>query len=994
MTKRPKSKFLKLLIVVVLLMGIFFSFLAFAPFFFKEDIVKFLKEQSNEHLDAELSFQELELSLLSDFPAMTLEVNQLNIKGKGDFKDIYLLNVEHLLLELDLWKILIDGKYEVHKVILDQPEIHVSVLGNGLANYDIYKTTDSTIAAPETTQSSNPFEFKINSYEINNASLIYEDELYETELELIDFTHKGVFVMNGDKYLLETESNSKEFNLTYDDVKYFNEAKLDIVFNGEIVFIEDDISFLITKNRIEINELITAAAGDFLMKESAYEMHISFETMDQSFKSLLSVVPGLYRDDFSDLSANGEFGLKGQLTGVYDDVNYPKFNIDISVNNGDFKYAGLEHGVNDVKLQLLMNYPGGSDLDLLSIYINNFSMDFLTSTVQMELGLSNLISDPNVSGLLMTNLNLGDIDQVIPLENEKLNGVITTDLKFKGVLSSIEQENYDLFVAEGGVKIESALIQSTDLNYPISIAELDFKFSPQSLSLENLEMNIGESDFSANGRIQNYLQYWFKNEALQGEFIHRSAFLDLDEILYEDDFSAQNPDSFNEDIADTSVYSSEIIDIPENINFTFHSSIDRLQYDSLPIHLFRGDIVAKNGELHFNELKMDVFDGQINMGGYYEAISKSTANLSLKLKLIDFSFKEAYNYFNTVKKYAPLVRYFDGDFTTELNVDLVVDENYMPVYEHLNSDGKLKSNDVKILDFPTINMAKEFGKDFLEKNNKIKDLNLSYHFQNGQFYIEKTTLQLKDNKAEVQGSTSVNQDIDYHIATELPIDMFNSSLTKNIQGTVGSGIDLGKVSSPVPVLVNIAGTIKSPNIKTSFAGVSSDIKEDLIEKGKELVEEQIEEVKKDVLAEAQKQADKLKREAQTKAELVRNESNAKADLIEKNAKEQKVKAQKQANIEVSKLKREGYAQADKLVKEAKSPLAKVAAQKSADKLKKSTDAKASELEKRLNKETDKAEEEAKLKAQRIREEGDEKANLIELEAEEQANKILENAIKK
>ena len=397
MTKRPKSKFVKLLIVVVLLMGIFISFLAFAPFFFKEDIVKFLKEQSNEHVNAEVSFQEIELSLLSDFPAMTLEVNQLNIKGKDVFKDINLLNVEHLLLELDLWKILVDGKYEVHRVILDQPEIHVSVLENGSANYDIYNTTDSIIAAPEETQSSNPFEFKINSYEINNASLLYRDEFYETELELIDFTHKGVFVMNGDKYFLETESNSKEFNLTYDDVKYFNEAKLDILFNGEIGFIEDDISFLITKNRIEINELVTAAAGEILMKETAYEMDISFETMDQSFKSLLSVVPGLYRNDFSDLSANGEFGLKGELRGTYDDVNYPKFNIDISVNNGDFKYSGLEHGVNDVKLQLLMNYPGGPDLDLLSVNLNNFSMGFLTSTVQMELGLSKLISSVLIS---------------------------------------------------------------------------------------------------------------------------------------------------------------------------------------------------------------------------------------------------------------------------------------------------------------------------------------------------------------------------------------------------------------------------------------------------------------------------------------------------------------------------------------------------------------------------------------------------------------------
>ena len=379
------------------------------------------------------------------------------------------------------------------------------------------------------------------------------------------------------------------------------------------------------------------------------------------------------------------------------------------------------------------------------------------------------------------------------------------------------------------------------------------------------------------------------------------------------------------------------------------------------------------------------------MEGNYEAISNKNAKASLNLKLIDFSFDEAYIYFNTVKKYAPLVRYFDGYFTTELNVDLVLDENYMPVYEHLNSDGKLKSNDVKILDLPTINLVKELGTDFLKNNNEIKDLNLSYHFQNGQFYVDKTTLRLKETEAEIYGSTSIDQEIDYHISTVLPMEMVNNSLTKNIQSVVGSGIDLGSISSSLPVLVNVKGTIKSPEIKTSFPGSNKEIKKDLVETGKKVIEEKVEEIKKDVLTEAQKQADKLIKEAKVKAELVRNESNTKADLIENKAKEQKLIAQNRTNKEVAKLKAEGYAQADNLVKEAKSPLAKVAAQKSADKLKKSSDKKAIDLEKRLNQEADKAEKEAKAKAQSIRDEGNKKADLIEIEAKEQANEILENA---
>ena len=255
-------------------------------------------------------------------------------------------------------------------------------------------------------------------------------------------------------------------------------------------------------------------------------------------------------------------------------------------------------------------------------------------------------------------------------------------------------------------------------------------------------------------------------------------------------------------------------------------------------------------------------------------------------------------------------------------------------------------------------------------------------------------MRLKETEAEIYGSTSIDQEIDYHISTVLPMEMVNNSLTKNIQSVVGSGIDLGSISSSLPVLVNVKGTIKSPEIKTSFPGSNKEIKKDLVETGKKkVIEEKVEEIKKDVLTEAQKQADKLIKEAKVKAELVRNESNTKADLIENKAKEQKLIAQNRTNKEVAKLKAEGYAQADNLVKEAKSPLAKVAAQKSADKLKKSSDKKAIDLEKRLNQEADKAEKEAKAKAQSIGDEGNKKADLIEIEAKEQANEILENAKK-
>ena len=47
---------------------------------------------------------------------------------------ISLISIKKLLVELDLMKILFDGKYEIKKLALNQPQFHIKVLDDGTCN--------------------------------------------------------------------------------------------------------------------------------------------------------------------------------------------------------------------------------------------------------------------------------------------------------------------------------------------------------------------------------------------------------------------------------------------------------------------------------------------------------------------------------------------------------------------------------------------------------------------------------------------------------------------------------------------------------------------------------------------------------------------------------------------------------------------------------------------------------------------------------------------
>tara|TARA_B100001287_G_scaffold70393_1_gene58030 strand:+ start:37448 stop:40393 length:2946 start_codon:yes stop_codon:yes gene_type:complete len=978
MNKPSKFKYvLKGFLIFFLLIIIVISIV---PLVYKDDIIKLVKQQSDQYIDANISFDDLDLSLLSTFPSMTLEIDDLTISGKDTFQDIKLLELNNLMINLDLWKIIMDSEYEVNSIYLNEPKIHVKVLASGLANYDIYKSTDTVLVVDSNeTLPSSPLEFKISNYKISNAQIIYDDAFYTTKFNLKDFNHNGSFAMIGEKYLLETNSNSSTFNLSYDGVNYFEKSKINILLNGEITFIEEDINFVITESLSKINQFNLVAKGDFLMRELDYKMNLSLSTLDQDFKSLLSVVPGIYKQDFSSINTNGEFDFKCNINGFYSDSLIPGIDMDISVNEGYFKYPDLEEPIDKINMLLKVNFPGGENLDLLKIDLQQFNLGFLNSTISSKLFVSNLTSDPSLNSSLNATFNLSDIGLVFPLEDQNISGFISSDINLNGNLSTIEEERYDEFDATGKLQIDGLSYSSSSLDYSIDLSKLDFEFHPQKLSLNELSLMVGKSDFFINGEFQNYISFALKHEKLEGFFNIRSKLIDVDQ-LYVETYSDSSKIVLQDSIVDTNII-AEVFSIPENIDFKLSTKVDQLIFDSLIIEKIRGELKVKDATVEFSDASMNLLGGSFNMEGNYKGISKNRASMSLKMGISNISFDKAYLYFNSVKKYASAVKYFDGDFSTNLNMSLILDEEYYPIYEKITADGNLISKNVTLLNNSLFDKLDKLDKNLIEKNKNIKDLNLNYHIKNGLFVVDKTLIKFKDFDATVYGSTSNTQDIDYTIESEIPFSFVNKSSFGITNFLSNTNI------KDIPVLIKVGGTVASPNFSTNLNFDKSDVKENVISAAKE----KIKDLKNEALIEAQKKADQIVKEAQKKAQKVREQADLSASKIEAEARKQNKITKAEINNQVNKIKKDAVNQANELIAKAKSPLLKIAAEKSGEKIKSKADEKATELEISLNQKADQAEKLALSKANVIRREGNEKADLIEIKAQEEANKLIEAA---
>lgn len=960
MAKNKKKSFLKRLLkwtgILILLLLILAIVL---PYIFKDEIIQFIENEAEKSLRAELELGEVDLSFISTFPDFVLETKNTSLVGVEEFAGVTLFGTKSMEVALDLNSVLFGDSYEIKSIQLVEPEINVLVTKDGIANYDIY-ITDST-AGPEATEEEEPapFQLALKQYGLENARIVYSDSTMAFDLILDSLNHTGNGDFTMDELILETITNSSSVTMGYDGVAYLDKVKADIDCNIKMNL--STMRFEFQDNNARLNELELGFNGWFEMTEDYYDMDIKFASKDSKFRSLLSMVPGVYSPDFGAMKTDGVIGFSGKLFDKYSEESMPGFELDLAVENAYFQYPDLPGKVSNINVLANINRVAGPDLDNLVVSVTNAHAEYADNFVDANLLLSRPMSDPNIKLNLGSYLDLGGLSSVIPMEEgETYAGIIESDLHFKGVMSSIVEERYDDFEASGKAVMKGINYTSASLPYDVNIATAEMQFDPQNITLESFESKIGESDIAATGTMDNYLKYAFNEEDLHGKFIVTSNYLNLDELM--DVGTADGVPAEPSPEEDPEEAPMEVIPLPENVNFNMETTVNEVLYDSLSIKQVAGNVNLTHSVATLENLRMELLGGTLSLTGTYNTIDPVQPKVAMGLDIDHFDIRETAKYFNTVERLAPIANKCTGFFSSKMNFNSQLDQYWMPVYSTIFGDGNLLTKKVFIEGFEPLNkLAKAVKVDRLSKQT-IQDVKCFFKIIDGKIHVEPFDVKLGKIATSVAGSTSFEQDLDYVLAMDIPRSEMGAQANAFVDGLLsqasanGVDMDLGDM---IPINVKITGKVTDPKITT-----------DLKEQGKNIMDDIKDQIKDQVTDQINDQLDNVDQQLQAKVEEIMNKARERADQVRAEGKKRADQIREEGKSLAEKTRKEGEAQAQKLIDEAgNNPLKKIAAEKAAD---------------ALRQETEKS-------AQKIESEANEKADAVESESNNQADKIIAEA---
>lgn len=855
-----------MLLLFVLLIGAIVA----VPFLFKDEINAALKEEINKNLNAKVDYGSFDLSLLRSFPNFSFSIDDVSVAGIGEFKGDTLAYIKNFRFTLDIMTVINKEKYKILQVILTEPKIHALVTKDGKANWDIAKpSTDKTT----TTSESSNFAFQINKYAIEKGDIVYEDlkgKIYASVQDL-DFSGSGDVTTDVYDFITKTEIAS----LTYRSgaVAYLSAAKIKA--DNTVKIDQKNSKYTFANNEINVNDLGLLFDGFVKLNKDNYDLDVKFKSKATTFKSILSLIPAIYSKDFADIKTSGNLKLDGFVKGLYSEFAYPGFGLNLNVSNAMFQYPSLPTAVNNINIDAKITKEQGP-LDKTLVNIQKLHADIGTDPIDARIFVSTPISDPNIDMNLKGRLNLANVPKLYPMKDLKtLTGLLVADLTFKGRKSDLDKKNYNAVKAAGNLSVTNMVYDSKETPMPLNVSDIKMTFNPQNITLNNLSAKIGKSDYQANGSLENYMAYAFNKGALQGKLNLNSNNLDLNEWL--------KPGESNTTTA-PKTESEKYFQVPANIDFDANAKFGKVLYDKLTLSNVRGNVQVKNEQISMNNLYADLLGGNATIGATYNTANSSIPKVNFNYDIKNFDFQETYKFVGMAEKLAPVMKYVQGNFSSNLKGAGSLKEDMSVDYNTLVGDGKVQIGTAKVVGLPILTKIAEVTKIPALQNMAINNAWTAIQFKDGKVNVDPTDLKFGNGyNINLKGANGFEQSIDYDVRFDVPskeLGGATSYLTNMIPKVPGLEF---KLPETLNLFLKVGGTMTKPTVKLNKVGGAGG-------SVKDMVKDKVDDLAKQAEQKAKEEAEKLKQQAQQEADKIKKQAEdrakAEAEKLKNNAADQ------------------------------------------------------------------------------------------------------------
>ena len=841
------KKFFKvLLIIIVVLLGFAFA----APYLFKGKIISFVKTEINQHLNARVNFSDVDVSLFTHFPKLSVGIDSLQVIGIGAFESDTLFSANNISTTVDIMSVVTGNQTKIYSIDLESPRIHAIVNKDGSANWNIVKDTTTS---PADTAKAKPFKLQLKKYAIHNAYVSYVDKQSNMNSEIVNLNHEGSGDFSTDSFTLKTGTTVDQITFILNDVPFL--VKVKAVANLDIQMNNKDGIYTFSTDQISVNDLKVSGSGTITnLNGKGYNMDIKFNSPSTDFKSFLSLIPGIYKKDFATIKTSGTASFDGYIKGIYSDKTIPGYHVNMEIKDGFFQYPDLPKAVKNINVKATVdNLDGQPDDNVVDVERAHLEMD--NDPFDFRILIKKPVTDMYIDAAAKGKLDFSQVAEIVKLTpGTSITGLLSADVYAKGNVSDLQKKQYDKFTAGGTISLANFDYITPDYPTGIKINTLSTSFTPSKIDITNLNGQYLATNFSGNGQINNMLNYVLQNKPLNATINVSADNVNMNQLM----------GTTTDTATKAATPASAPFAVPANLDIVLNAKVGKLHYDNLDITNLSGSTKVSDETASIVNVKGNALDGVVIINGSYSTKeSKTNPAIAFDYDVQGVDIQKTFAAVNTVQKIMPIAKFINGKMTSQLSMHGFIGQNMMPDMNTLSGKGNLSLTQAVLSKFgPLDKIGSTLNISGLQQV-PLQNVKVSFEFANGKVNIDPFTVKIDNIDMKVAGQQGFDQSMDYGINMQVPRALMGTGaneLVNNLINEVGAnGVPI-KAPDSINVKLRLGGTFSNPTIKTDY-GPGSSASGGLEDKAKAMAQAQIDSVKKqaeaaikDTIATVKKQA--------------------------------------------------------------------------------------------------------------------------------------------
>lgn len=879
------------------------------PFLFRDRIASRLKSELNRSVNARVNWGGVGLGVLRDFPNVTLRLDRLSIANVAPFQGDTLVSVGHARLVLDAGSVIghlrRGERIVVREIELQQPTVHLRVLENGAANWDIAREPKNSRA-----DTARAVAITLRDFRIHGGSLTLDDRQAHLAASVsgLEQSLRGDFAR--DRVVLASRTRADSVSLRFAGIPYLSRVALEL--NTDVAADLRARRFTFTNDSLRLNKLVLVFAGVVQMGTPNLAMDLSFSSPGTAFRDILSLVPAIYARDFEQLKTSGTMSASGRIRGAYGPNAFPALALRARVVNGAFRYPSLPLPAREITLDLAIDNPGGH-VDSTVIDLKRLHALIGAQPLDAILSMRTPVSDPDVNLRLLGALDLADIGRTVKLESvSELKGMMNADVAMRARMSDMDAGRYDRVVASGAMGVRRLALRSSAIPHAIAIDTAALRLTPRTAELTSLSGRIGRSDVRATGSLDNLLGFALRDDELRGSATVSSDYVDLDEWRSDEKVT-------------------DVIPVPAHVDLTLRATAARVTYGKLTAANVRGGLHVKDQRVTLDDLRMETLRGSAVVNGVYETTVATRPTFDVDLGITSVDIPSAFAALTTVQKLAPLARWAQGSVSGTMKLKGALGQDMIPKFDALTGLGAFETERLILQGAPVLEkLAEAFALDRL-RNPALGAVRAAFAIADGRVHVKPFAVKADGMDIRVAGSHGIDQSLKYEMALGVPRALLGAAAGRAAAGLAAqagrAGIDLN-AAEVVQLGARVTGTVVKPIIGANFAGVAGSAREAAQQAVGQAVTTRVAEVRQKV---------------DSAADAARLRARAEGERIVREAERQAATIREEARTLAATALREENARADSLLARATNPAARIGAQVATDRMRREADQRAGQV---------------------------------------------------